>query len=173
MRGFLFSLLALCFWSTQAQNIDTIASKVNFEVENLGFNTVEGSFSSIKGWAYLNPDAKHKSLLKVCLDAASIETGIGMRDKKLKTEDFFDVSQYPEICFTGTNFRYLGDNIWEVSGNLKIKDQVKKITVRVVQQNGALTCVFTVNRFDFNIGEDYSEFSIGAEVKVTVQIAHR
>lgn len=173
MRGLLFSFLALCFWTAQAQNIDTLNSKVSFEVENLGFNTVEGSFSGIEGWAYLNPDAQSKNLLKVCLDASTISTGIGMRDKNLQKEDFFDVSEYPQICFTGTNFRYLGDNIWEVSGNLKIKDQVKNISVRVVQQNNALTCIFTINRFDFNLGEDYSEFTIGAEVKVTVQIAHR
>jgi polyisoprenoid-binding protein YceI len=167
---FLFSLFAL---TTQAQNLDTSQSKVSFEVQNLKVNTVEGSFSGLSGWAYLNPDAKKKNLLKVCLEASTIHTGISMRDKNLRGPDFFDVSQYPQICFTGKTYKYLGDNRWEVKGILQVKDQKKEITVWLIQNNQLLTCQFTINRLEYGLGPDYSSFTIGEEVTIKVQLHHR
>lgn len=173
MRIFIVLLFSLAFVGLQAQNIDTLNSKVQFEVENLGFNTVEGSFSGIQGWAYLNPDAKKKNLLKVCLNASSISTGIKMRDKNLRGEDFFEVETYPNICFIGASYKYLGDNRWEVKGTLKIKDKEQEITVWIIQQNKALSCQFTIDRRYFGLGESYFNFTIGEEVVVKVRLQHR
>ena len=42
-----------------------------------------------------------KATVAVTIDASSIETGVADRDAHLKSADFFDVAQYPELRFVG------------------------------------------------------------------------
>ena len=172
MRTTLLILLSL-FFNGQlitAQSIDGDKSKVDFEISNLAFNTVEGSFSGLSGKVYLNEHARNKSIFKVCLDPATIKTGIDKRDEHLRSEDFFWVSEYPEICFTGNSFAYLGEGRWQIKGNLKIRDVKKEITVILKQEENKISCDFQINRLDYKVGEDTSTFTAGDEVKLMVQI---
>jgi len=172
MRFTLLILLALVFNSqlSTAQPIDGAQSKVEFEISNLGFNTVEGSFSGMSGKVYLNEHARNKSIFKVCLDPATVQTGIDKRDEHLRSEDFFWVSEYPEICFTGKSFAYLGEGRWQIKGSLKIRDVKKEITVILKQDEKQISCDFQINRLEYNVGEDTSTFTAGDEVKLKVQI---
>lgn len=173
MRSILYIFLALVFNANFliAQSIDGDKSKVDFEISNLAFNTVEGSFSGLTGKVYLNEHARNKSIFKVCLDPATIETGIDKRDEHLRSEDFFWVSEYPEICFTGKSFAYLGEGRWQIKGNLEIRDVKKEITVILQKNDKQISCNFTIKRLDYNVGNDTSTFTAGDEVKLMVQIA--
>ncbi|WP_421750645.1 YceI family protein [Croceimicrobium sp.] len=170
MNKLLLLLLALAQFSLSAQNINTEKSNVNFEISNLGFNTVEGSLSGLDGTLYLNMDAVHKSILKICLDVNSIETGITKRDEHLKSEDFFWTEKHPQICFHGDKFKYLGDNRWQVSGYLNIRGVKKYITVALSYNEDILECEFVLNRFDYEVGTDISTFTAGEEVEIKVHL---
>ncbi|QNR25448.1 YceI family protein [Croceimicrobium hydrocarbonivorans] len=170
MKKLFLFLLVLGQISLKAQNVDLEKSKVNFEISNLGFNTVEGSFSGLDGKLYLNMDAVHKSILKVCLEVNSIETGIAKRDEHLKSEDFFWLDKHPQICFNGDKFKYLGDHHWQVSGYLNIRGISKYITVALTYKDDILECEFMLNRFDYELGSDISTFTAGKEVEIKVHL---
>lgn len=167
--------LVLCslFQLSQAQNINASKSRVSFEISNLAFNTVEGSFSGISGKIYLNEFALKKSLLKVCLDPATVNTGIEKRDDHLRSEDFFWVDKYPQICFYGREFEFLGEGRWLVTGKLKIRDIKREVQVELLQQDDKISCEFEINRLDYEVGLDISSFTAGEEVKLEVKLYTR
>ncbi|MGB0977923.1 MAG: YceI family protein [Croceimicrobium sp.] len=154
----------------QAQLIDSENSKVSFEISNLGFNTVEGNFSGLKGELNLSKE-QGASRLSICLNPATISTGIDKRDEHLKEEDFFWTSKYPEICFKGRKFKFLGEGRWEVEGILSIRDVSKPITIVLTKKGKMATCDFSIKRKDYNVGNDFSSFTAGEEVKLMVSLS--
>ncbi len=71
-------------------------SAVRFASKTLwGLVPVKGKFTDVTGAGTLNADGTVAG--KLTIKAASISTGIGMRDKHLREEDFFDAEHYPDI----------------------------------------------------------------------------
>src|SRR3712207_8881501 len=64
--------------------------------------TVRGSFSEFEGTAHLDVADPAKSWTKLRIQVASINTGQQQRDEHLRTSDFFDAGNYPEILFSST-----------------------------------------------------------------------
>ena len=100
MRTQVILILALVFsiGQIQAQKNDTI-SHVKFKIGNMGISSVKGTFTGISGEVNFNTDLPSTSTFNVCIDAATVNTKIGKRDKHLRNEDFFYVEKYPTICF--------------------------------------------------------------------------
>jgi len=165
------ALLCIGFF-TSAQGIKPQSSKVSFELSNLMINTVEGSFTEIEGRVNLNPESPEKSLIFVCVKSSSINTANEKRDEHLRAEDFFAADKFPNICFVGEGFTYLGNNEWEVQGVFEIKGQKKQISLKIKDLKGQLTCSFVIDRLDYGIGQDYSTFTIGQEVTLSVNLQH-
>src|SRR5690606_40446727 len=65
------------------------------------------------------------------LDGNSINTRNQLRDKHLKSDDFFDVPNYPTIDFIST-FITKNEDSYKVTGDLTIKDITKPVTFDVV-----------------------------------------
>ena len=72
-----------------------------------------------------------KSSINVTIDAASIFTNEESRDGHLKSADFFDVENHPELTFTGTSFKKVGDDSYKLKGELTIKGVSKEVTLDV------------------------------------------
>ncbi len=73
-----------------------------------------------------NPE---NSTLEVILPTKDIDTGVPAWDKKIKSADFFDVENYPEIKFVSTNIEQLTDGYGTLTGELTIKDVTKPFTL--------------------------------------------
>ncbi len=73
-----------------------------------------------------NPE---NSTLEVILPTKDIDTGVPSWDKKIKSADFFDVENYPEIKFVSTNIEQLTDGYGTLTGELTIKDVTKPFTL--------------------------------------------
>ncbi|WP_427451697.1 YceI family protein [Litorimonas sp. WD9-15] len=73
-----------------------------------------------------NPE---NSTLEVILPTKDIDTGVSSWDKKIKSADFFDVENYPEIKFVSTNIEQLTDGYGTLTGELTIKDVTKPFTL--------------------------------------------
>src|SRR6187397_66277 len=74
------------------------ASTISFKIKNLGFNTT-GSFSGLAGTVTFTPDNPDGCSFDVHIDANTVNTGVEMRDNHLRSDDFFDVKNYPQIRF--------------------------------------------------------------------------
>ena len=108
-------------------NIDSMHSKVGFEVPHLVISSVEGKFNQFEGT--INVDSKiEKSKVELNVDTASVDTGVTKRDDHLKSPDFFDSKKFPKMTFTSTKISQNEDEI-TLTGTLKIKDKSKEVTI--------------------------------------------
>src|SRR5580700_4638518 len=81
--------------------IDPTHSEVGFVARHLIGTKVRGRFTKFDGTITVG-DPVTASTLTAEVDASSIETGVGMRDDHLRTNDFLDVATYPTLTFVST-----------------------------------------------------------------------
>jgi len=169
MSKFLSLLLFLNFLSSSvdAQTINKNKSVVEFEIANMYVNTVTGTFCGFSGDVKFDIHHLNQSKINICIDASSVNTGNEKRDNHLKTNDFFEVEKYPEICFI-SNKLLKTDEGFSAEGTLKMHGIQKSITIPLQYEKKLLKSSFTINRFDYNIGNGTGTFLIDEEVLIVV-----
>ena len=151
---------------------------VLFFVDHLGFSTTQGEFMEFDGTLMLDTEAPENSSVTVTIDAASIDTGYADRDEHLRTGDFFNVEEHPELTFTSTDVAVTGENTAEVTGDLTILGVTQPVTLNVTLNaigphpfNGATVAGFsattTISRSDF--GMDFGVPAIGDEIEIRIE----
>lgn len=166
----LFIALVSTSFLIQAQTLNTADSKVDFEVSNFKFNTVEGSLSDLNGTVRFKESAVTEAYFKVCVPVNTIQTGIVKRDEHLLTADFFDADNYPNLCFESQSVTKT-ENGYLAKGILTIRGVSKQIELPFKVQNNALIGSFTINRFDYNVGADAGTLTVGSDVKISIYCA--
>jgi polyisoprenoid-binding protein YceI len=116
-------------------SVDDGESSVEFAVKTFwGLTTVRGRFDRIGGWYDTGPDG---TTIELTIDADSLDTGNSMRDKHLRSTDFFGVVEHPEVRFTSTRVRHRGDGTLHVEGDLEAAGTVVPLELdATVQQVG-------------------------------------
>jgi polyisoprenoid-binding protein YceI len=92
---------------------------------------VRGHFKNVHGKLVFDPENPRDSRVEVRIDAKSIWTGEPDRDAHLRSADFLDVEHYPEITFTGSNVRVVGDHDFILSGPLTIRGVTREVVLEV------------------------------------------
>lgn len=110
--------------------IDTAHSGVDFKIRHLMSKT-SGQFGTFDGTIVTDFENLEKSSVQFVIDAASIDTDNADRDKHLRSADFFDVENHPEITFVGEKFTKVGENAYEVTGDLTMHGVTKTVTLPV------------------------------------------
>jgi len=117
-------------FTTNAQtkwDIDPMHTSVKFSVSHLTVSEVEGSFKIFGGSVdSKSPDFNNASI-NFTVDVSSINTDNDMRDKHLKSDDFFNAEKYPKMTFASTSFKKVKGNMYALDGNLTIRDVTKKV----------------------------------------------
>lgn len=136
--------------------IDPAHSEFNFKVRHMMISTVSGHFSRYTATVLTEGDDFKSAKVKVKLDAASLSTNNPDRDAHLRSDDFFNAAQYPDITFKSTAFD--GEKL---TGMLTIRDITKEITLdvtfngTVVDPYGQIKAGFDIrgeiSRQDFNL----------------------
>ena len=130
----LFALLLLTAASAFAADtftIDRAHSNASFKIRHMMSNTT-GSFGDFKGTIVVDREAPTKSSVEFSIASASINTGTEDRDKHLRSADFFDASQFPEITFKSTKIASSGTkDTYNVTGNFTMHGVTKVITLPV------------------------------------------
>lgn len=151
----LYLLIASSCTTLYAQNYRLQNAEVRFEIKNAGF-TVKGKFDSIPAIQLtMQGGSTGKMALSGTVSAASINTGIGIRDKHLRKPDYFDTEKYPQITLQSTGITKNGKEM-QGNFNLQMKQTTRAITMAItmtekgnlVEMNGT----FTINRKDFGVG---------------------
>jgi polyisoprenoid-binding protein YceI len=109
--------------------IDPDSSHIGFEARHAMVTKVRGSFFDFTGTAVLHGEDPALSKIALTIEVASLGTGNHKRDDHLRTNDFFDVSRYPQIHFVSTDVKRLSEETFELTGNLTIKAVTRPITL--------------------------------------------
>ena len=100
---------------TGTWKIDPVHSSVEFQVKHLGIATVKGQFKEFEGTLEVGPDGARAY---GTVNVASVDTREPQRDAHLRSPDFFDAEQYPEITFSSTTIHPLEEDTFEIEGEL-------------------------------------------------------
>jgi len=99
--------------------IDPTRSSVEFHAQTLwGLATVEGRFERYEGTL----DLQHNPVIELTIDAASLNTNLGLRDRHLRSADFFDVVNHPQVRFVSDSTTLEGERL-HVRGRLHAAGQ--------------------------------------------------
>jgi polyisoprenoid-binding protein YceI len=116
---------------TGTWRVDPVHSSVQFAVKHMGIATVRGKFTRFEGTLEVGDDlASSRAFGKV--DVASIDTDEPDRDAHLRSPDFFDVENYPEIIFESTRVEPIDDKSSTIYGNLTMHGVTKEVRLDVV-----------------------------------------
>jgi polyisoprenoid-binding protein YceI len=164
--------------------IDPTHSKVGFKVKHLMISNVTGSFREFTADVKTAGDDFSTAAISFSLKTASVDTEMPDRDAHLKGPDFFESEKYPDLTFTGTGLKDLGDDIYELSGLLKIKDVSKPVKLSVefggVMSDpwGNIKAGFSINGkinrkdwgLNWNAALEAGGVLVGEEVKINCDI---
>jgi polyisoprenoid-binding protein YceI len=124
---------------------------------------------------FTSPDVT-TGVLDIKIQAASVNTGSGMKDDKLKSKDFFDVQQNPLITFKSTKIVQTGANTFDVPGTFTIRGVSKPETLTLTvsgigKGEGAIKGTMAFDRKDYGMNSGIPFIKIADRVEVTVDIA--
>ncbi|MGW0117064.1 YceI family protein [Streptomyces sp. NPDC003327] len=108
--------------------IDPHHSQIGFVARHIGLARIHGRFNSFAG-AIRVADRMEDSAMHVVIDAASIDTGVQMRDDHLRSADFLEVGAYPTIEFFSERFVHRGGSRWAVTGALTLHGVSRTVTL--------------------------------------------
>ncbi len=157
--------------------LSPVNASLTFEVRWLGGWVVRGTFAEIDGLLRLPADEAGVATLDVAVAAASVCTGIGLRDRHLRGVDYLDAARHPEIVFRASSARPRSSRLL-VPGRLAIRGVERMEQMEItpdVRDSDDLVFVGTINvqREAYGVGIpgglkrlDPRFRSVGSEVRV-------
>jgi len=124
--------------------------------------------------AFTSPEAE-SGVLDVKIQAASVNTGSGMKDGKLKGKDFFDVKENPLITFHSTKIVQTGPTTFDVPGTFTIRGVSKPETLTFTitgkgTGSGEIKGTMAFDRKDYGMNSGIPFIKIADRVEVTVAL---
>lgn len=164
--------------------LDKTHSNVKFTVTHMVVSEVDGSFKTFDGTIESAKDDFSDAKVNFTVDVATINTDNENRDKHLRSDDFFNAESFPQMKFVGTSMKSLGNNKYQLNGNLTIRDITKPVTfdvsyLGVTTDRGKTKAGFkaktTINRFDYNLKWDRAteagSLVVAKEVDININAA--
>lgn len=159
----LFIFSGTSFSEPLTYNIDPVHSQVIFKVKHFGISTVTARFDSFEGAYIFDKDNVINSSVSANINASSVNSNNEKRDNHLKSPEFLDVEQYPNIVFKSKEIKKgVADGDFVIVGDLTLHGVTKPVELvtdfgGVVKkdpwgnQRSAFTATGKINRKDFGI----------------------
>jgi polyisoprenoid-binding protein YceI len=107
--------------------LDTTHSEVQFKIKHLMISTVTGNFGEFDATLETSGDDFESSNISFSAKIDSISTGNSQRDEHLKSPDFFDAVNFPELTFKSTSLTKKGEDDYILKGDLTIRGVTKSV----------------------------------------------
>ena len=188
----LFALLLVAFAFTSVSfaqtaktwNVDKMHSAVKFTVSHLVISEVDGSFKIFDGNLVTTKDDFTDAKINFTVDVNSINTDNTGRDGHLKGDDFFNAEKFPKMSFVSTSFTKKSGAMYELVGNLTIRDVTKKVTFSVKyggttkdpygNTKAGFKATGTINRLEYglrwNTLTEAGGAVVGSDIDLTVNL---
>jgi polyisoprenoid-binding protein YceI len=136
---------------------------------------IEGKFDKWDATlTFTSPDVA-TGVLDIKIQAATVDTGSGFKDDKLKSKDFFDVKQNPLITFKSTKMVRTGPNTYAVQGNFTIRGVTKADTLTLTvdpegKASGDIKGTMAFDRKDYGMNSGIPFIRIADRVEVNIAL---
>jgi len=154
--------------------ITPVGSWIKFHVKSSA--TIAGKFDKWDASLKFASTDETTGVLEINIDAASVDTGSGMKNNKLKSKDFFNAKDDPYITFHSTKIVQTGADTFEVDGNFTIrgvtKDEKLQLQVSGVGTGSGIisgTMAFDRKQYGMNSGIPFIKIADRVEVGVSLK----
>src|ERR1043166_8312790 len=110
--------LTLGMSAQKKYNFDRNHARLGFSISHFGISSVEGHFRTFEVTLSSTKDDFSDAKIEMTADVKTIDTDNEMRDKDLKSANWFDAEKYPEIKFKSTSFKKMNGNKYLLTGDL-------------------------------------------------------
>ena len=161
--AFLAALLLAQPAAAAEWDVDKAHSGIYFDIIHI-YSTTRGVFTDYDGTVKFDPANPADGAIEFSVKVTSVDTGVQKRDNHLRTKDFFEVSEYPEMRFVSASIAPAGPGKFMVTGDLTVKDVTKTIEVHMTfggpsdhplmrgKQVVGMDFAFTIDRLEYNVG---------------------
>ena len=118
---------------TGTWTVDPAHSKVGFGVKHMGIATVRGEFTDFAGTLEIGEDLSTAKVYGT-VKTQSVDTNEPQRDDHLRSPDFFDAAQFPELRFESTSIEALDEAEFRITGQLTIHGVTNEIVLHAEVQ---------------------------------------
>ena len=144
-------------------DVDKAHSAVYFDI-NHTFATVRGQFEEFSATVRFDPENMSMSSVSFNVSTKSVNTGITQRDNHLRSEEFFEVNNFPSMTFQSTGLKQKEGNQYTLEGKLSIKGITKEVAVPLTylgkrenpfkpgQMVAGFEARFSIDRLDYQVG---------------------
>ena len=153
--------------------ITRVKSTIKFAVR--ASVAIEGVFDQWDATLIFTSDHVEDGVLDVKIHAASVNTGSGFKNDKLKGKDFFDVEKDPYITFHSTKVTQTGPTTFDIPGTFTIrgvsKPEVLHLTVSGEGTgHGDIAGTMAFDRKDYGMNSGIPFIKIADRVEVSVDL---
>ncbi|MGR9047316.1 YceI family protein [Halobacillus faecis] len=115
--------------------LDQVHSSLNFQIKHMMVSKAKGEFETFDVAFSGDLNNLPSAQVTVTIPVTSINTGNEQRDGHLRSGDFFEADQYPNLVFRSTSIKKITDDEFEVTGDFTIKEVTHQETF-TVEYNG-------------------------------------
>jgi polyisoprenoid-binding protein YceI len=153
--------------------ITPVESTIKFHVK--ASVAIEGAFDQWEASLTFTSPAAESAVLDVTIQAASVNTGSGLKDGTLKSEDFFNVDQHPMITFHSTAMVQTGPETFDVQGTFTIRGVSKPETLYLTVSgkgtgSGEIRGTMAFDRKDYGMTHGIPFLHIADRVEVSINL---
>ena len=164
--------------------VDPTHSSVDFSVRHMMIANVKGAFHQFEAQVEADPQDLTTADITFTVDLSSVDTRNADRDNHLKSGDFFNVEQNPNMTFKSTSIEKKDEGEYAVTGDLTLNGVTKPETFKVTfegqgkdpwgNEKAGFSAEGAVNRSDYgltyNAALETGGVLIGDKIKVSLQI---
>ena len=159
--------------------IDTVHSTAMFRVMHMGAGAFWGRFNEPTGEIKWDHTGQACPEFDVKIPISSIDSGNSNLDKHLRSPDFFNEPEFPDMTFKSTGCTPNGEDKWDMTGKLTLLGETRPITVKLEKVGMADTsrgmrtgfeATFTITRSEHGMTWGVERGSLGDEVKIIVAL---
>lgn len=164
--------------------VDPTHSTLEFTVKHMMISSVKGTFNDFDAHIEANPEDLTDATIEFTIDVNSVDTRNKDRDDHLRSEDFFDANNHPQMTFTAISITKKDDQTYKVLGDFTIRGTTKRVPFDITYEGtvqdpyGNEVAGFsghtTIDRKDFGLtwgpALETGGLLIGEDVKINLEI---
>lgn len=135
--------------------VDAASSRVGFAYQAMG-SDIQGEFDRYTATVQFDPAHVDTAKVKMTIEAGSIDAGLPDATAEAVSANFLDVRRFPHAVFTSSSVKALGNNRYQINGELTLKNQRRPISLTALLKpegkGQRMAGTFQLRRLDYGIG---------------------